>query len=593
MNNFFRKLKFPIKKFSYKYLLKFLRTIKIENRLITSFLLLSFIPLTVSSFIGYKKSSDAIKTKTKIYSVQVMSEFSRNLKIQLSYIESLCEELTMAEEIQQKLRNYENASKNEKFKIDDNITTKFIEKMRLLTFNNSSDITSINILPNKDTIIGVGQNNYDSKQFEEIFNKSIFENDKYSYEIVSDLNGNFQIVVDKVVKNHVNGLMLGTLILTFKESYISNVFKQLNMGENSDIFLINSEGNIVSSNDEVKIPINKKYSEDMLIKNILKSNEEKKNDFSMTLNGEKRLVAYYSIENSDWFIVSTIPYKYLQSESESLRLYIILIGLLCFIFAIPVSFIISFSISVPISRLKRAMNEAKNGNFDTELIDNNSDEMAEISSRFNDMISSIKSLVQENIDTQREIVYKLAAVTEARSQETGNHIIRVAYYSKLIALKYGIPEEEVDIFKMASTLHDIGKISIPDTILLKPGKLTEDEFEAMKKHTHIGYEILSSSNKPIFKFASIISYEHHERYDGTGYPRGLKGEEISIFSRIVALTDVFDALGTERVYKKKWELNKIIDYINEQRGKQFDPKIVDIFMDNLSEIKMIQTYLKD
>jgi putative two-component system response regulator len=138
---------------------------------------------------------------------------------------------------------------------------------------------------------------------------------------------------------------------------------------------------------------------------------------------------------------------------------------------------------------------------------------------------------------------------------------------------------------MASTLHDIGKISILDCVLLKPGKLTQEEFEIMKTHTVIGYELLSNSNKPILKIASKIAREHHEKYDGTGYPRGISGEEIGVYARIVALTDVFDALGTERVYKKKWEWDKIIDYIKEQRGKQFDPKIVDIFLENLEEIK--------
>ena len=118
------------------------------------------------------------------------------------------------------------------------------------------------------------------------------------------------------------------------------------------------------------------------------------------------------------------------------------------------------------------MDEAQSGKFDVELLDDNSDEIAEIATGFNDMISSIRLLIKDNIDTQNEIVFKLGAVTEARSQETGNHISRVAYYSKLIALKYGIPEEDADILKMASTLHDIGKISIPDSILLKPGKLT-------------------------------------------------------------------------------------------------------------------------
>lgn len=590
---FFIRLKYMIKKFFRPRLLESVRTIKIQTRLIASFLLLSFLPLTVTSFISYNKSSDAIENKTEIYSVQVMNEFSRNLKTGLGYMESLFEELSMSEEIQTSLINYVNANKNEKFKIDDSISLKFIEKMRISIFNASSQITSIDVLVDKDTIIGVGQNNYDTKQFEEILNKCKDEGKGYNYGIVKDLNGNFEILIDKVIKNHSNGSEIGTLILTFKESYISDICKQLNMGDNSEIFLIDSKGKIISSGDETKIPINKEYSEKALIEKILKNNEQGKYDFPMVLNGEKRLVSYSGIENSGWFIVSTIPYKYLQAESKNLMINIILIGLMCLIVAIPVSFIISFSISNPVNKLKKVMNEAKNGKFDIELIDNNCDEIAEISKSFNEMILSIRFLVQENIDTQKEIVYKLGEVTEARSKETGNHIMRVAYYSKLMALKYGISEENAETFKVASTLHDIGKISMPDRILLKPGKLTEDEFQVMKTHTSVGHDILSNSNKELLKIASSIALEHHEKYDGTGYPRGLKGDEIGIYSRIVALTDVFDALGTERVYKKKWELDKIIDYFNEQRGKQFDPKIVDLFMENLDEIKIIYSKFKD
>jgi response regulator RpfG family c-di-GMP phosphodiesterase len=309
--------------------------------------------------------------------------------------------------------------------------------------------------------------------------------------------------------------------------------------------------------------------------------------------GEKRLVAYNSIEKCNWFIVSTIPYTYIQEESNKLAWSIVYIALLCFIFAIPMSFAISFSISKPLSKLKSIMNEVKMGNIDIELIDNNNDEIAEISTGFNDMISAIRDLIKENTDTQKEIIYKLGAVTEARSQETGNHIRRVAHYSKLIALKYGASEEEANILEIASTLHDVGKVAIPDSILLKPGKLTEEEFEIMKTHTVIGYEILSNSNKPILEIASQIALHHHERYDGTGYPRALKGEQIEIYSRIVALTDVFDALATDRVYKKKWEIDKIVEYIKEQSGKQFDPKIVNIFLNNIDEFKNIQNKLRD
>ena len=570
-----------------------IRSIKIHTRLMVSFLLLSFLPLAITSLISYNKSSYAIQTKIQIYLAQIMLDVSRNLKTELTFKESLCEELSMTQEIQNGLTNYMELSKNEKFNIEDKINSKFVEKMRLSAFSAPLDITSINIITDKNTLMGAGQNNYDINQFIKIHTESKDEGYKYNYRIIKDLNGNFQVSIEKIIKNHINGARIGTLILTFEEAFISDICKQLNIGNNADVFIMNSKGTIVSSNNEIKIPINKEYSEKTLIKKILKNDEEKYNSFSLDIMGEKRLVAYNSIENCDWFIVSTIPYTYLHSESKDLMWNIVFIGLICLVCAVPVSFIISSSISSPLIKLKNIMDEAQSGKLDVKLTDNNSDEIAEIATGFNDMISSIRLLIKDNIDTQNEIVFKLGAVTEARSQETGNHIIRVAYYSKLIAMKLGVPEEDADILKMASTLHDIGKISIPDRVLLKPGKLTQEEFEIMKTHTVIGYDILSNSNKPILKIASKIAHEHHEKYNGTGYPRGISGDEIGVYSKIVALADVFDALGTERVYKRKWEWNKIIDYIKEQSGKQFDPRIVDIFLANLDEIREIQNSLKD
>ncbi len=130
-------------------------------------------------------------------------------------------------------------------------------------------------------------------------------------------------------------------------------------------------------------------------------------------------------------------------------------------------------------------------------------------------------------------------------------------------------------------MHDIGKIGIPDAILNKPAGYTQDEYEVMKKHPEIGYRMLKYSDKPILKAASIITHEHHEKWDGTGYPQGLKGEEIHIYGRITAIADVFDALGSNRVYKKSWELKEIYEMFEKESGKHFDPTLVELFLDNL------------
>ena len=140
---------------------------------------------------------------------------------------------------------------------------------------------------------------------------------------------------------------------------------------------------------------------------------------------------------------------------------------------------------------------------------------------------------------------------------------------------------------------NIGKISIPDEILLKPGKLSNEEFEIIKTHTTRGYDILKDANSPSLKLAARIAYEHHEKFDGTGYPQGLAGRDISIHSRIVALLDVFDALGMDRVYKKAWPMDRIINYIVEKKGKQFDPVLVDVFIQCLPDILKVRATYKD
>ncbi|SMC50074.1 response regulator [Sporomusa malonica] len=202
-------------------------------------------------------------------------------------------------------------------------------------------------------------------------------------------------------------------------------------------------------------------------------------------------------------------------------------------------------------------------------------------------------LAQEIEDTQKEIIFTLGEFSEARSKETGNHVRRVAEYSKLLALKYGLPEDEAELIKLASPMHDVGKLGITDTILNKPGKLAPEEFEVIKAHGVLGYEILRSSNRKIMKAAAIIALQHHEKYDGTGYPDGLKGEDIHIYGRITAIADVFDALGSNRVYKAAWPLDKILEYFASEKGIHFDPKLVDIFMENLEEFLHIRDTFKD
>lgn len=202
-------------------------------------------------------------------------------------------------------------------------------------------------------------------------------------------------------------------------------------------------------------------------------------------------------------------------------------------------------------------------------------------------------LKQEREETQQEIVYLLGEAVETRSEETGNHVKRVANISELLAIELGLTEEQSSRIKAASPLHDLGKIAIPDAILNKRGKLGAEEWEVMKTHANVGYNMLKRSSHMTLQYAAIIAHEHHERWDGAGYPQGLIGEDIHIYGRITAVADVFDALNSDRCYKPAWSLDRTVEYFNDQRGKHFDPKIVDILFDQMPRILDICNELRD
>jgi HD-GYP domain-containing protein (c-di-GMP phosphodiesterase class II) len=204
------------------------------------------------------------------------------------------------------------------------------------------------------------------------------------------------------------------------------------------------------------------------------------------------------------------------------------------------------------------------------------------------------AMLQEEIEaTQREIIFTLAETGELRSKETGYHVKRVAEFCRVFAVKYGLDDDQTELLKLSSPMHDIGKIAIPDSILLKPGKLDAEEWDIMKTHTTLGYEMLKHSERRLLKAAAIIANEHHEKWNGKGYPNGTRGEDIHIFGRITAMSDVFDALANTRVYKPAWELDRIVKLFKEEKGEQFDPDLVKVFLDNIDEFVKIKETYKD
>lgn len=185
-----------------------------------------------------------------------------------------------------------------------------------------------------------------------------------------------------------------------------------------------------------------------------------------------------------------------------------------------------------------------------------------------------KKLKEAYLDT----IFRLAIAAECKEPDIKNHLENVSSYSVILAEEIGLPSQQIENIRYASPMHDIGKIGISDTILFKAGKLTEEEYEEIKKHTIYGAKILAHSKAEILQISEQIALTHHENYDGSGYPQGLKREEIFLPGRIVMLADVFDALASKRYYKESWEFSKIVEYIQERAGKQFDPKVVNAFL---------------
>lgn len=190
-------------------------------------------------------------------------------------------------------------------------------------------------------------------------------------------------------------------------------------------------------------------------------------------------------------------------------------------------------------------------------------------------------------ESQFETLRVLSKAAEYKDPETSSHIARVAYYSKMLGELLGMDEHEQELLYFGAPLHDIGKIGIDDSILLKPGKLSDEEFDQMKKHPWIGAEILSGADNLYLQAGAIIAQSHHEKFDGSGYPGGLCGEDIPLYGRIVAIADVFDALTSHRPYKKAWSFERAMILIEEEKGRHFDPKIAELFIQNIERVREI------
>lgn len=255
-----------------------------------------------------------------------------------------------------------------------------------------------------------------------------------------------------------------------------------------------------------------------------------------------------------------------------------------------INLILSFcrNLNLFFNKQNSSMEAVSNGNLEQPVHITSQDEFGEMGCHTNFMIEMLDKRNRELEKTRQEIIQRLGRAAEYRDNETGMHVLRMSHFSEALAKKANLSKQECDLILQASPMHDVGKIGIPDNILLKPGKLEGEEWTTMQTHVEVGASILSGSDSKLMQLAEEIAATHHEKYDGTGYPRGLKGEEISIAGRIIPICDVFDALTSERPYKKAWTVEDSTNLLKEEKGKHFDPDLVDKFISIMPEILAIR-----
>lgn len=297
-------------------------------------------------------------------------------------------------------------------------------------------------------------------------------------------------------------------------------------------------------------------------------------------------------ESAESFIQNIRSMTVLQSTSFAVSLLVIVLSLV---------FSLNFVIS-PIRRISQSAHKiASDKDLSHQIVVEFPDEIGQLAYEFNNMTSSLdlairklkKKALDEAVATKTVVLREIEALevigkaSNFKDAETGAHITRVSRYSVLLSRLIGHNEKLQNLILLASPLHDIGKLGIPDSILQKPGPLTEEEIRIIYNHPEIGYEILSNPTSSYLKAGAVIAISHHEKYDGTGYPNGLAKENIPIFGRIVSIADVFDAVTSKRPYKAAWSFNKAVEYMRNERGRHFDPRLIDLFLENLDDVRRI------
>jgi two-component system sensor histidine kinase YesM len=388
---------------------KLFRNIKIQSRLLLLFFILSLIPLLITSIFSYRSSSYAMRAKISTYSVQVMDQVRENIQREIQRLENDSVDIEFSDLVQHVLLNY---GKMSLWQISN--TQYSMKEMLVKKFSFLHDVSDVLLYTNnKDKIIAYGDYGFEFKLKMDFLNsylKELYENggkpiwipiskenEEYMVNFATEvavLNKDNGMLIGRAVKSLNDGEIMGSLIIRINEKYFSNIYKNIDIGKDADIFIINSRGLVVSSRNP-EIQINKSYKEDMLIKSIIKNHLYGKRVFDLKMDKHRFLVTFAPIEGTDWYVVSTTPYSYLNSESEKIGINILLLSLACLVLAVILSFMFSKSISMPLKRLIISMNEVKKGNLSISIKDDSKDEIGEVTQNFNIMLDEIKLLMND------------------------------------------------------------------------------------------------------------------------------------------------------------------------------------------------------
>lgn len=448
-----------------------LRNSKIKTRLIISFVLLCFIPLAIVSLISYNNSSKAIESKIKTYSVEVVKGIGMNIETEIKQIEDMCIDIYSNLSLREYLESFKSLSVTEQSK-----TTYLINNIIKPKLAQKPYISAGNILLDDETIFGFGEISLDKALLKAQIEITDQDSSKFYLSNGINLNDEPVIFISKQMKSNTSQ-KIGTLVITIREDHFSKIYSEVNVGDNAEVYILDSNGLVVSSRNPNGIPINKELVDKSMIKEIAANDSAEIYSFHYSSEGNDYLVAFSKIKEADWFIACTIPYSYLTSESVNLRNNIIYVGVVCLIFAIAVSLIIASSISKPLNAIKSKMSEAKDGKLDVRYEDNSKDEISQIGNSFNEMISNIRFLVKQVDDSTTKVsaeaekltgtssmTYKLAEqvtkavedITKGTLDQAEEAVQCVAYMNNL---SEGINSVESEINIVANTINDAKSLS--------------------------------------------------------------------------------------------------------------------------------------